>query len=154
MLIIFHLGSLCSRNGIPVREVAPSWSRNEFWEEAFITSKNFSPWLPIIFSKIHDYICEVCNELSHYQHRIWSWLFTVAQITYSQLSFLKWRRRRRERLTCDQPSSFSLLPRLVMTELNEEDFYFSAVSSLLFILHFDLQTTLIFSLQPVTCTTG
>ncbi|KAH7841376.1 hypothetical protein Vadar_029087 [Vaccinium darrowii] len=29
---------LCSSNGIPVREVAPSWSRHEIWEEAFITS--------------------------------------------------------------------------------------------------------------------
>ncbi|XP_058182367.1 uncharacterized protein LOC131300504 isoform X1 [Rhododendron vialii] len=29
---------LCSSNGIPVREVASSWSRNELWEEAFITN--------------------------------------------------------------------------------------------------------------------
>ncbi|KAE9451326.1 hypothetical protein C3L33_16735, partial [Rhododendron williamsianum] len=36
--MICHLGSLCSSNGIPVREVASSWSRNELWEEAFITS--------------------------------------------------------------------------------------------------------------------
>ncbi|KAM7499196.1 hypothetical protein LguiA_023610 [Lonicera macranthoides] len=29
---------ICSRNGIPFREVAPSWSERELWEEAFITN--------------------------------------------------------------------------------------------------------------------
>ncbi|KAJ4977977.1 hypothetical protein NE237_008757 [Protea cynaroides] len=29
---------ICSRRGIPFREVAPSWSNRELWEEAFITS--------------------------------------------------------------------------------------------------------------------
>ncbi|XP_028122299.1 uncharacterized protein LOC114319475 isoform X2 [Camellia sinensis] len=29
---------ICLSNGIPLREVAPSWSKHESWEEAFITS--------------------------------------------------------------------------------------------------------------------
>ncbi|KAH0693327.1 hypothetical protein KY285_020424 [Solanum tuberosum] len=29
---------ICSRNKIPVREIAPSWSEREMWSEAFITS--------------------------------------------------------------------------------------------------------------------
>ncbi|KAK9283542.1 hypothetical protein L1049_011789 [Liquidambar formosana] len=29
---------VCSNKGIPLREVAPSWSKREMWEEAFITS--------------------------------------------------------------------------------------------------------------------
>lgn len=29
---------VCLRNGIPLREVAPSWSKRRLWEEAFITN--------------------------------------------------------------------------------------------------------------------
>ncbi|XP_078174284.1 uncharacterized protein LOC144567957 [Carex rostrata] len=29
---------ICSDKGIPLREIAPSWSQRHFWEEAFITS--------------------------------------------------------------------------------------------------------------------
>lgn len=29
---------ICSRNKIPVREIAPSWSEREMWSEAFITN--------------------------------------------------------------------------------------------------------------------
>lgn len=29
---------ICSRNQIPVREIAPSWSEREMWSEAFITN--------------------------------------------------------------------------------------------------------------------
>ncbi|XP_022138907.1 uncharacterized protein LOC111009973 isoform X2 [Momordica charantia] len=32
----------CLSNGIPFREVAPTWSSNEIWEEAFVTSNLFS----------------------------------------------------------------------------------------------------------------
>ncbi|XP_021910415.1 uncharacterized protein LOC110824162 isoform X2 [Carica papaya] len=32
---------VCLSEGIPIREIAPSWSKFEFWEEAFITSKTF-----------------------------------------------------------------------------------------------------------------
>lgn len=29
---------VCSSKGIPLREVAPSWSKRDFWEEAFLTN--------------------------------------------------------------------------------------------------------------------
>nr|GFC55458.1 D-aminoacid aminotransferase-like PLP-dependent enzymes superfamily protein [Tanacetum cinerariifolium] len=34
---------VCLKIGIPVREVAPSWSKRYLWEEAFITSMPFTP---------------------------------------------------------------------------------------------------------------
>lgn len=37
----FKLVRVCLNKGIPIREVSPSWSKHELWEEAFITSKSF-----------------------------------------------------------------------------------------------------------------
>ena len=31
---------MCHDIGIPVREISPSWSKHELWQEAFVTSKN------------------------------------------------------------------------------------------------------------------
>lgn len=39
---MFILCRVCLSKEIQVREVAPSWSQHELWEEAFITSKSFS----------------------------------------------------------------------------------------------------------------
>ncbi|KAF8643440.1 hypothetical protein HU200_066871 [Digitaria exilis] len=33
---------VCHDIGIPVREISPSWSKHELWQEAFVTSKNIT----------------------------------------------------------------------------------------------------------------
>ena len=40
--VLFLSNRVCHDLGIPVREVSPSWSKRELWEEAFVTSKKSS----------------------------------------------------------------------------------------------------------------
>lgn len=39
ILLFYDFYSICLSEGISFREVAPSWSKHDIWEEAFITSK-------------------------------------------------------------------------------------------------------------------
>jgi hypothetical protein len=70
--VLFVSNRVCHDIGIPVREISPSWSKHELWQEAFVTSKN-------IPSQIFSQIWSTCWYVISF---LWAWHAAIWCIIY------------------------------------------------------------------------